>query len=115
MSIVPRYEYLVLLFGDLYAFGAALWVTLAIRNLEVPQWGYFLQHLRPFSILFIVWILIFFVAGLYGKQNRLMRLRLPGLIVTVQMVNVVSAALFFFLFPAWGIAPKTILAIYLIV
>ncbi|MBI4068396.1 exopolysaccharide biosynthesis polyprenyl glycosylphosphotransferase [Candidatus Kaiserbacteria bacterium] len=115
MSIVPKREYLALLLGDVFTFAIALWITLALRTLSVPSWDFFATHLRPFTILFALWVLIFFMAGLYARYTRPRRARLPQLIFYTQTVNVVLAALFFFLIPYFGIAPKTILAIYLIV
>lgn len=105
----------MLLAGDVATFGVALWITLALRNLEVPNAELFWAHLSPFSILFALWVLVFFMAGLYARYTRPRRARLPQVIFYTQTINVVLAALFFFLIPYFGIAPKTILAIYLLV
>lgn len=115
MSIVPKREYLTLLLGDVLTFGIALWLTLALRNLEVPSRELFLVHLAPFSILFAVWVLVFFMAGLYARYTRPRRARLPQVIFYTQTINMVLAAVFFFLIEYFGIAPKTVLAIYLAV
>ncbi len=115
MSIVPKREYLVLLAGDVLTFGIALWVTLVLRNLEAPSRETFMLHLVPFTILFALWVLVFFMAGLYARYTRPRRARLPQVIFYTQTLNVVLAALFFFLIPYFGIAPKTVLAIYLLV
>jgi len=115
MTLVPKREYVVLLLGDLAIFGISLWATLALRYLEVPSTDYFLLHLAPFSLLFIVWVGVFFLAGLYGKHTRLFRSQLPTTIFYAQLINVLLAAIFFFLVPTFGIAPKTNLALYLIV
>ncbi|OGG80252.1 hypothetical protein A3A39_03715 [Candidatus Kaiserbacteria bacterium RIFCSPLOWO2_01_FULL_54_13] len=115
MTLVPKREYVVLLVGDIAVFGLSLWITLALRNLEFPDTQLYLRHLVPFSFLFIVWVVIFFLAGLYGKHTRLFRSSLPDTIFYTQIVNVLVAALFFFLVPAFGLAPKTILALYLLV
>lgn len=115
MTLVPKREYVVLLLGDVGVFGLALWATLALRYLEFPSLDLFLKHLVPFSILFFVWVVVFFLAGLYGKHTRLFRSSLPATILYTQIVNMLLAALFFFLIPAFGLAPKTILVLYLLV
>jgi FlaA1/EpsC-like NDP-sugar epimerase len=115
MARIPKREYLTLLVGDLLTFGISLWVTLALRSAEVPTYERYVTHLVPFSVLFIAWVFIFFLAGLYAKYTRLMRSKLPALILYTQTLNIVIAAAFFFLVPLFGIAPKTILAIYLVV
>lgn len=115
MKLVPKREYALLLAGDVAVFIISLWLTLAIRRLALPDPDVFVQHLVPFSILFVLSVGLFFLAGLYGKHTRLFRSRLPSLILYTQIINVLVGALFFFFVPIFGIAPKTVLFIYLLV
>lgn len=77
MTLVPKREYILLLFGDVVVFVLSLWITLALRYLEVPSQELFMRHLVPFSFLFLLWVVIFFLAGLYGKHTRIFRTKLP--------------------------------------
>ena len=113
MTLIPKREYLLLLAGDLIVFTLSLWVTLALRFLEPPTWQLFNEHFVPFSFLFVAWIGVFFFAGLYGRYTRIFRRQLSVTIVYTQIVNMVIAALFFFMVPMFGITPKTILVLYL--
>ncbi len=106
---------ILIFIGDLVIFIFALWVTLAIRSLTIPSVGFFVELIQPFSILFILWIFVFILAGLYDKRALISRRSLPERIVRVQVLNIILAALFFFLVPEFGITPKTILVIYLVV
>lgn len=115
MRLVPKREYALLLAGDVAIFIVSLWLTLAIRRLTLPDPDIFVQHLVPFSLLFLLSVGLFFLAGLYGKHTRLFRSRLPSLILYTQIINVLIGALFFFFIPIFGIAPKTVLFIYLVV
>jgi len=115
MSLVPKREYVVLLLGDIVVFTASLWVTLTVRYLELPSRDLFQLHLVPFTVLFVAWAVVFFLAGLYGRHTRLFRSRLAATILYTQIINMVIAALFFFSIPAFGLAPKTILLLYLVV
>ncbi len=115
MTLVPKREYLLLLAGDLVVFVASLWLTLFVRYFEVPSQEYFVKHLVPFSMLFAAWVIVFFVAGLYGRHTRIFRSRLPSRILYTQVINMGIAALFFFFTQAFGLAPKTILLLYLLV
>ena len=115
MTLVPKREYAILLAGDLVIFTISLWLTLVLRNLGFPSLDTFYQHLVPFSFLFAVWVVIFFLAGLYGRHTRLFRRRLSAIILYTQVINMIIAALFFFLIPAFGIAPKIVLVLYLVV
>jgi lipopolysaccharide/colanic/teichoic acid biosynthesis glycosyltransferase len=115
MTLVPRREYLVLVLGDVAIFAVSLWATLALRYLEPPSSSFFWIHLVPFSLLFCAWLGTFFLAGLYGRHTRLFRSRLSTTLLSAQIVNVLLAALFFFFIPLFGLAPKTILLLYLLV
>ncbi|PIP55814.1 MAG: hypothetical protein CO183_02110 [Candidatus Zambryskibacteria bacterium CG_4_9_14_3_um_filter_42_9] len=115
MSLLNRKESLVLLLGDLIFFVAALWLSLLIRNLEVPSNDLFLTHLVPFSVLFVLWILVFYIAGLYEKHTAILKSKLPSILASTQITNSVLAVVFFYLIPFFGITPKTILFIYLLV
>jgi lipopolysaccharide/colanic/teichoic acid biosynthesis glycosyltransferase len=115
MSLVPKREYVVLLAGDIVVFGISLWVTLALRYLSFPSMQVFNVHFVPFSLLFAAWVVVFFLAGLYGRHTRLFRSRLAETILYAQIINMMIAALFFFFVPAFGLAPKTILVLYLAV
>ncbi len=115
MTLVPKREYAVLLLGDIVVFTLSLWTTLALRYLQLPNLQLFRLHIVPFSILFAAWVVIFFLAGLYGRHTRLFRSRLAATIFYTQVINMALAALFFFLLPIFGLAPKTILVLYLVV
>lgn len=103
----------LLFLGDIAAFVAALYLTLLARYQELPSPDRLYDHVGPFSILFVVWALVFYMSGLYGKRIILEKSSLPNALVKTQFVNIVIAALFFFLMPGVGIAPKTNLIIYL--
>lgn len=105
----------LLFFGDLAVFALSLWVTLLIRTGDLPTIALLRDHAGPFAILFLVWALVFYMSGLYGKRTILLKSHLPQALLRTQVANIVLAALFFFLVPGVGIAPKTNLAIYLVV
>lgn len=115
MTLVPKREYLILLVGDLAVFAASLWLALALRYLEAPSDETIRLHVLPFAILFATWVGVFFLAGLYSRHARLLRARLFSTLFYAHLANILIAALFFFFIPFFGIAPKTILLLYLIV
>lgn len=115
MSFLNRKEFLILLLGDLGSFIVALWLSLLIRTLEIPSKEFFLTHLLPFGLLFIVWIFVFYIAGLYEKHTTILKSKLPSVLASTQLANSALAVVFFYLVPFFGITPKTILFIYLFV
>lgn len=115
MTIVNKREPILLLLGDIVFFYVALWFTLLFRYLELPHSSILDSHFEPFSILFLIWVIFFYVAGLYEKHTILLRSKLPSSILNTQIINSLVAVLFFYLVPFFGITPKTNLFIYLVV
>ena len=100
--------------GDMLSFILALWLSLFFRAFEVPLQWLFVAHLEPFSLLFIAWVAVFFIAGLYENRSIILARRaLSTTLLIAQTFNIAIAALFFFFVPLFGIAPKTLLFIYL--
>jgi len=115
MRVLSRKAYIVLLLGDISILYVSVWAALLLRHLEMPSISVAVAHLTSFSLLFITWFIVYFVAGLYGRYTVLFRKQLPNIIFAAQAINVAIAALFFFLIPFFQITPKTILLIYLFV
>jgi len=114
MSAQGRREAPLLFAGDICLLVLALWTTLFVRYGSIPSSKIFLQHLVPFAFLFLISTLVFFIAGLYEKHTLLFKSNLLETIFYAQVANIIVAALFFFLVPAFGIQPKTNLFIYLL-
>ena len=108
-------EALILLMGDILIFLASLWLTLFIRYHNIIDSPDFFTHLQAFSILFLFWIVVFFISGLYDKHTNAFKRKLPGAILNAQMVNCLIAVLFFYFIPYFGISPKGNLFIYLVI
>jgi len=116
MNTVFRPRTLILFLGDLLFFCLSLYVSLYLRVFELPSQALYLAHLAPFSLLFVAWVVVFFIAGLYESRSIILARRaLSVTLLVAQIFNMLLAALFFFLVPAFGIAPKTLLFIYLVV
>lgn len=113
MSALNRKEPLILLAGDVLCFLAALWLALLVRNVEPPSLELFRTHLVPFSLLFVAWLIVFYIAGLYEKHTIILKSRLPNILGAAQVTNSALAVLFFYFVDFFGITPKTILFIYL--
>lgn len=96
--------------GDVISLYVALGITLFIRyraDLAEP-WQI---HKLPFAIIFAVWLLIFFIAGLYEESawsaDRMVKER----ILRTTAAAGVTAVVLFYLIPAFVITPKTNLLI----
>jgi exopolysaccharide biosynthesis polyprenyl glycosylphosphotransferase len=101
--------------GDIAMFYGALWLTLLVRYLEIPSGEQFLVHAEPFTYLFAIWVIGFYIASLYEPHMVVLKSRLPAMLLNVQTINSIIGVAFFYFIPAFGIAPKTILFIDLFV
>jgi len=115
MEITHNRRQIIYFGGDLFFLFLALGITLFLRHLSWPSWERWQEHFIPFSILFGVWLFVFYVAGLYEKETLIFQKKFPLLLFQVQVVNIIIAVFFFYLFPIFQLTPKTILFIYLLV
>lgn len=112
---INRWESVLLFVGDIVVLYVSLWVSIALRSWSLPTASVWQTHSAPFTILIIVWLVVFFIAGLYEKHTSILKKRLPSIILNTQIANSIIAILFFYFLPYFGITPKTILFIYLLV
>ena len=89
----------ILLVGDLVAYMFSLIVALGIRYGQMPGRSLIYTHLSAFAILFVVFILINFSAGLYNKRSLLSPNKIPGLLIRSQAIAVLVSVAFFYFMP----------------
>jgi len=115
MVIFSKKEPFLLLIGDIFIFALSLMFALFVRGIDDSFWATYLLHLAPFSIIFVAWILVFFIAGLYDKYTTILKDKISSTIFNAQLANSFIAIAFFYLIPYFGITPKTILFIDLVI
>lgn len=106
---------ILLFLGDIFVFIFSLWLSILLRNGVTPSLSVLKEHIVPFIFIFISWIIVFSIAGLYDKYNSILKDKMPEIILNTQFVNSAVAVAFFYLLPYFGIAPKTILFLVLII
>lgn len=112
-----RTETFFLFLGDVCILYIALVLTLVLRYGDsfFDLQRMLMLHLAPFSILFLLWTFVFFIAGLYEKHTLFLQKQLPQLLSRALSVNVLLSIIFFYFLPSFKIAPKINLFIYLFV
>jgi lipopolysaccharide/colanic/teichoic acid biosynthesis glycosyltransferase len=111
---LAQHESTALFFGDAVVFYGALWLTLFVRYGVVPDAEQWYGHALPFTALFLLSVIIYFIAGLYDSHTLFLRERVSVLVSVSQASTAVAGALLFFLVPYFGITPKTNLLIFLV-
>ncbi len=104
---MPNTKKFTLLLGDLAIFYLSLFLTLLIRygnEAIVERWH---QHFWPFTIIFLVWIIVFYIAELYELTLAQNGLKFYSTILQVFVINIALGISFFYFIPYFSIAPKT--------
>lgn len=110
-----RVKQFITLLGDVVLLYGSLALALFIRRPQVFSLEYLKDHFWPFTIIFIILLLIFYIAGLYDFRRFKNNLVFARLFSTTLFVSFIIAALFFYLIPFFGITPKTVLFLFFII
>ena len=104
---------IIILLGDILILYGALLLTLIFRY-GLNYFGEsFYAHLKPFSLIFVIWLVTFYLADLYKeKQLKISPATIQVFILAI-IISVVSSVILFYLFPSFfKLTPKTNLAIF---
>lgn len=96
----------MLLLGDIAILYGSLLLTLTIRYGSLPSQELLATHNLPFFLVNLVWIIIFYIAGLYDIEKSVHPAKIFYIIKTTAF-GVAIAVLMFYFVPAFVIAPKT--------
>ncbi len=104
---------LLLFFFDIAAFYVSLILALSVRyggnfdqQLEI--------HIWPFSVIFILWLLVFYISNLYDDSNIRNSITFYSNLYSAVAVASILSMVAFYIIPFFKITPKTNLAIYFI-
>ena len=102
----------VLVVVDIVILYTALWLTLYIRYQH--NWKIALgPHLLPFTILFVVWLSVFYIANFYEIYGLKNGANFYANFSQILIINAVLGIIFFYLLPFFGIAPRRNFFIFL--
>tara|TARA_Y100000031_G_scaffold154996_1_gene204378 strand:+ start:323 stop:1669 length:1347 start_codon:yes stop_codon:yes gene_type:complete len=104
---MPNTKKLLLLLGDIFILYLSLWLTLVIRYGEGFASARWQQHFWPFTIIYLVWLVVFFIAGLYELALARNNINFYSILFRGLMINISLAVAFFYFIPFFGITPKT--------
>ena len=114
MTLVGKKDAIILLLGDILSFCFSLWLALFVRYFELPSLDVFYLNFLAFLPAFILWLLVFFVFGLYDRYTTAFKRRLPDTIFNVNILNGVIALFIFYISSDSNITPKTNLLLCLL-
>lgn len=110
MSTVKK---LFLALSDVLLLYAALALTLFIRYPRELFVQRFLEHVAPFSAVFVVWFLVFYLADLYRQKSFRTQSVIASGVLAATLIAAISAVILFYLFGTFfELTPKTNLLIF---
>jgi exopolysaccharide biosynthesis polyprenyl glycosylphosphotransferase len=113
-EILNKIKYAVLVIGDVGIFYLSLWLALLIRYQQAVTPERWQQHFLPFSFIFLVWLAIFYITGIYSLQIARNNLFFYTTFIKGLIWAAAVAMAFFYLIKP-GIAPKTNLLLELVI
>src|SRR3989344_1064339 len=100
---------------DIVALYASLFAALAFRY-GSGFYGQFISfHASPFTIIFGIWLIVFYTSGLYDLRRLRNNLYFFKTLTLAIFINSALATAFFYFLPTFGIAPKTNLFIFIVI
>jgi exopolysaccharide biosynthesis polyprenyl glycosylphosphotransferase len=110
-----KFKKILLLGGDIFFLYASLYLALTIRYASIPDKTILEKHLTPFTFIFAIWIVVFFVYNLYhlnlaSQKTAFYRYSLRSF-ATAGLISII----YFYIAPQTEITPKTNLVIFIAV
>lgn len=101
--------------GDLLVLYLALFATLVLRFGKLPNLNIWVQHFQPFSWLFLAWLVVFYMNGLYDISVHKNDVGFYNKIIQNLLINYGLAAAYFYLLTdrLFQIKPQVVFFIFL--
>jgi exopolysaccharide biosynthesis polyprenyl glycosylphosphotransferase len=115
MSKTQNFRKIILVLGDISLLYASLFIAVYFGFWQNFESQIFLTHITPFSILYFFWLIIFFAFGLYDLNLIRKKLLFYPRFFASMLFCAVSGIIFFYLITDFGIAPKTNLALCILI
>lgn len=105
---------ITLFFTDIALFYASLITMLTIRYGRDLSFQYH-AHLLPFTIIYLLWLLVFYIANLYDPRTFRNTTEFYTDFARAIAIAGIISIIFFYLIPIFGITPKTNLLLFIVV
>lgn len=104
---------ILLFIGDLFFLYISLFLAFFLRRPQSFNWDFFQKHLLPFSVIYLIWVTIFYIFGFYELERPDMAFYLKA--VSAILVGFIFGVLCFYFLPFLKITPKTILILNVLI
>lgn len=111
--MVKTIKKFLLFSGDLFFLHVALMITLFIRYPHGNHLDDFLHHWPDFSIVFIIWLVVFYALDLYNLNFQTFDRKFVRLTLNAVLISSIFSIIFFYFVDQPTITPKTNLTIFI--
>lgn len=101
-----RSKKFIFFLADIILFYLALFLTLTIRYGSFPSKELWSIHQWPFAIIYFIWIIIFYIAGLYDIEKFISAKELRNRVFKTMLSAGLLAIMLFYLIPSLKITPR---------
>ena len=96
-----------ILLGDILILAGSLAVTLVLRHGQNLSTKIAEEHIAPFAILYMLWVIIFYIFNLYEIHSIKPNFTSMRQIILALLISGIVGFLMFYFIPYFGITPKT--------
>ena len=113
---MSKAKILILIISDVAILYGALILTLVLRYGASSLGNSFNDHLIPFSIIFFIWLIVFYLSDLYRNKNLRTDQSTSQVFIFGIFISVIVSIILFYLFPGlFKLTPKTNLVIFAVI
>lgn len=105
MSFAVKLKQLALIIGDTAVLYASLAITLFLRYDDFSR-KILDVHFWPFTIIFAIWLVSFYIGGLYDLRGLKNDINFAKRFVSLLLINAGIAVVLFYFIQAFGISPR---------
>jgi exopolysaccharide biosynthesis polyprenyl glycosylphosphotransferase len=114
-DVLSRVKRIALYAGDIVVFYCVLWLVLVMRyggEFNRSLWN---QHFWPFTTVFVLWFLVFYISGLYDPKVTKNDFGFYTLIMRSVLIGAVLGVLYFYIFSNrfFDIKPQVVYLVYI--
>src|SRR3990167_9257279 len=113
--MLGNFKKILLILGDALVLYLSLYLTLLVRYRTLPSPQVWDENFLPFSLLFVVWLLIFYINGLYDAAGTKNDVEFYNKLLRNLLINSALAAAYFYLLTdkLFDIKPQAIFFIFI--
>lgn len=114
MSLAVKLKQTVLAIGDVLVLYASLGIALLIRYENLDK-NVINTHLGPFTLIFAIWIMAYYIAGLYDLRTLKNDVNFAKRFFSLLAINTGIAIVLFYFVQAFGITPRANLFVVVVI